>query len=38
MLVSGERVNLPKDRSKVFLQVGLELVDRGVVDIAAFNI
>ncbi|MEM4970846.1 MAG: HEPN domain-containing protein [Sulfolobales archaeon] len=36
--LSGERVELLKRRSRVFLGVGRELLERGVLDLAAFNI
>ena len=36
--MSGERVELLKSRSKRFLEVGVELLRRGLLDLAAFNI
>ena len=37
-LMSGERVELLKFRSKRFLDVGVELLRREVLDLAAFNV
>jgi len=36
--MSGERVELLKSRSKRFLEVGIELLQKEVLDLAAFNI
>ena len=36
--MSGERVELLKTRAKKFLELGFELLNRGVLDLAAFNI
>lgn len=36
--MSGERLELLKLRSKRFLEVGVELLQRGVLDLAAFNV
>ena len=36
--MSGERVELLKFRSKRFLDVGVELLRREVLDLAAFNV
>jgi len=36
--LSGERVNLLKSRSRRFLGLGLELLQRGDLELAAFNI
>jgi len=36
--MSGERVELLKSRAKKFLELGFELLNRGVLDLAAFNI
>ena len=36
--MSGEKVELLKLRSRRFLEVGVELLQRGVLDLAAFNV
>ncbi|KYH36246.1 MAG: HEPN domain containing protein [Candidatus Bathyarchaeota archaeon B24] len=36
--VSGERVNLLKDRARVFLELAEELRGRGRLDLAMFNV
>lgn len=38
MNLSGERVELLKKRSRAFLDIGRELLERGLLDLAAFNI